>query len=359
MVVLAFGWIVADPIVTGAAGAAVAVAAALGADVGGLPKAAEEPVAAVVLFRTGAACAGDFEDTAGFTGALAAFVLGNAFGAAAARVSGETRDLEAVMAFADGAFPTVGVDAAFAKVAMAILAVAKVTFALVVATTEFAMRAFRALATTEVVRGTAGLSDALVFDTGGDGAGGGRRFDAILTGAALSFHDPDAVATDAAAPADTGTAKARLACLTVAVIAAFGAIVGAIALATVLICLAIVGGATRAGIDAVPPTARLAGATDRIEHTGAVFAAIDRAVVRWLGAIFAGATFLRLADAIRVAHLAAGALIVVAALRAIVFWSAGIAAALICAAIWGRGANTIIADGRAAEVGETRIAIRG
>lgn len=49
VVVLADGRVDADPMLAGAAGIAIAIAAAFGADIDLLPKAAEQPIAAVVL----------------------------------------------------------------------------------------------------------------------------------------------------------------------------------------------------------------------------------------------------------------------------------------------------------------------
>lgn len=100
------------------------------------------------------------------------------------------------------------------------------------------------------------------------------------------------------------------------------------------------------GVVAAVLASRAAGDAGAI-HTGS---AVERAVG-------VAAAFRLLADAIRVAHLAAGALVVAAALRAIVFWGAVIATSLV--AIGDRRANTSIADGSAAKIPKRWIAIRG
>ena len=69
-VVRAFARVDADPLFTGAASVAIAVAAAFGADIGRLPEATEQPVAAVVLLRA-IAPAGHRHFTAGLTLVLA------------------------------------------------------------------------------------------------------------------------------------------------------------------------------------------------------------------------------------------------------------------------------------------------
>lgn len=255
----------AHPILTRPAGIAIGIAAALRADIGRLPEAADQPVTAVVLI--GPLGGGDIQHATALAGTLAAighrradarianlaitavaivaaggaiaavtrsaaqqiiaaaqlliganprrwnaaFIFRNALVTTAAGISLETDQQEARVPNTGRALRAVGIDIAFTGLAMAVFAVTEWTLALVVFAAERAMRALFSLTAAEVIDWAFRHERADVVDAIDTRAEVRTRRDAIVGAAAFALVDAGAVTANTHARGNARTRLARLA----------------------------------------------------------------------------------------------------------------------------------------------------
>ena len=158
-IVMADGRIDTDPVFAGSAVVAIVIAAALGADIGRLAVAADEPVAAIGLWagvRQG-------DHTAGFPDVPAAVVFRDAFVSATAGLTERADErLAGAIVTADIALRAIRIAAALGIRALSDVVADRATEAVVIGTALGAIRAFIAVTTAELTLGAVGNNGAHV-----------------------------------------------------------------------------------------------------------------------------------------------------------------------------------------------------
>lgn len=234
-IVMADGRIDTDPVFAGSAMIAIVIAAALGADIGRLAVAADEPVAAIGLW----AGVSQGDHTAGFPDAPAAVVFRDAFVSATAGLTERADErLAGAIVTADIALRAIRIAAALGIRALSDVVADRATEAVVIGTALGAIRAFIAVTTAELTLGAVGNDGAHVGDAVDARAEGRRIRDAVTDVTALATGNPGTAAADpiiqvdahaafaflaGCAGADAGAAVADVAPFAVGVIAALRA----------------------------------------------------------------------------------------------------------------------------------------